>query len=82
MLIGPAGIVDTGHVDAVGSGRVASEAIADEMWLAYAALVDRGLQWFAGIFATMAWVRVRGGRPAPVTEWDEQPVTSGLARVE
>jgi hypothetical protein len=55
-------------------------AIADEMWLAYRAHVDTGRPVYDGVVAAAAWVR--GGRPAPVTERDEQPVTLGLAEVE
>jgi len=54
--------------------------IADLMWLAYWLHAERGKPWSAGVFAATAWVR--GGRPAPVTERAESPVTRELATAE
>ena len=54
--------------------------IADLMWLAYWLHAERGKPWSAGVFAAVAWVR--GGRPAPVTERAESPVTRELATAE
>ena len=54
--------------------------IADLMWLAYWLHAERGKPWSAGVFAATAWVR--GGRPAPVTERVESPVTRELATAE
>ena len=54
--------------------------VADLMWLAYGSWARSGSQRSAAVMATAAWVR--GGRPAPVTERADAPVTRALAEAE
>lgn len=54
--------------------------VGDLHWLAYRLLSEQDTPWAAGIVATLAWVR--GGRPAPVTGRDTQPVSAGQAQFE
>lgn len=50
------------------------------MWLAYGSWARSGSQRSAAVMATAAWVR--GGRPAPVTERSDAPVTQVHAEAE
>jgi hypothetical protein len=50
------------------------------MWLAYGSWAESGSQRSAVVMATAAWVR--GGRPAPLTERTDAPVTRALAEAE
>jgi hypothetical protein len=61
-------------------GRSRRTAIADLMWLAYGSWVKSRSHSAGGAMATTAWVR--GGRPAPVTERVDAPVTRALAQAE
>ncbi len=54
--------------------------VADLMWLAYGSWARSGSQRSAAVMATAAWVR--GGRPAPVTERTDAPVTRAHAEAE
>jgi hypothetical protein len=49
-------------------------------WLAFQEYSERGLMAAGGMGAALAWVH--GGRVAPVTGRDEQPVTEVLVRAE
>ncbi|GAA3435624.1 hypothetical protein GCM10018954_052310 [Kutzneria kofuensis] len=54
--------------------------VDDLHWLSYRVFREQDTPATAGIVATLAWVR--GGRPAPITERDTQPVSAGAAQFE
>lgn len=57
-----------------------ADEVDDFHWLGYRVHTEAGPEWVSGAVTAAAWVR--GGRTAPVTERDEQPVTAALAEAE
>lgn len=55
-------------------------AVSDCHWLAYRQYRDTNAAKPAGICAALSWIR--GGRPGPMTDRDERPVTAALAQAE